>query len=253
MPGRHLRNQVDPLTGAARGCSRPAFYNVPRLRAECCNPTLQEESIDGNQCMALRVVKLGGSLLDMPGLVPRLRQWLAGQPPADTLLVIGGGALAEAIRTAQAQHGFQDSVAHWLCIRAMLIQAEIMLAILPEAERLESAVDFQRWPARLRILDPWRFLCEDESRLAAPRLPQSWDVTSDSIAARVAELIKVDELVLLKSALPAHPTFVQMSQAGYVDGFFPQAASQIERIRLVNLRDASCLDVLTGKPDSARQ
>jgi aspartokinase-like uncharacterized kinase len=214
---------------------------------------LVRPSTDGNRRMTRRVVKLGGSLLDMPDLVPRLRAWLARQTPADTLLVVGGGALSDAIREAHRQHGLPDGVAHWLCVRAMAIQAEMMLALLPEADRLVRVADFQPTTARLRILDPWHFLREDEPQLAARPLPESWDVTSDSIAARLAELVGADELVLLKSALPTDSTVAQMSQAGYVDRFFPQAASAIARMRFVNLRDGSCADVVITRDGHLRQ
>jgi aspartokinase-like uncharacterized kinase len=202
--------------------------------------------------VALRVVKLGGSLLGLPDLVPRLRSWLARQTPADTVLVVGGGALADAIRAAQCRHNFADSVGHWLCIRAMAIQAEMIAALLPEADRLIQVTALQPPAGRLWILDPWQFLREDERRLSSCPLPESWDVTSDSIAARLAEIVHADELVLLKSALPAHPTVAEMAEAGYVDRFFPQAAGAIAPLRFVNLRDSSCAQTIIAIDDRVR-
>ena len=52
------------------------------------------------------------------------------------------------------------------------------------------------------IFDPSRFLETIEPTLDGETLPQSWDVTSDSIAARIARLLTCHELVLLKSCLP---------------------------------------------------
>ncbi len=204
---------------------------------------------------AVRVVKLGGSLLDLPNLVPRLREWLAAEPPSPTILVVGGGDLADAIRAADRRHAIGERPAHWLCVRAMTINAEMMLALLPEA-RLLSEIDSVRSglpltlpsPARgegnkrcdsltpLWILEPWHFLrVEDAQRSSAP-LPDTWDVTSDSIAARVAELVGADELVLLKSTLPSKHLLSAMATDGYVDRFFPHAAAGLARVRFVSLR-----------------
>jgi aspartokinase-like uncharacterized kinase len=203
--------------------------------------------------MARRVVKLGGSLLELPYVVGRLRTWIASQVPATTVLVVGGGRLADAIRDAQSLHGFSDSAAHWLCIRAMAIQAEMMRLLMPEAQLISTAAEVQcNLAPQLKIVDPWRFSCQPGPNPLIS-LPESWDVTSDSIAARVAEIIGADELVLLKSALPADSAIAAMSQAGYVDRFFPQAASALARIRFVNLREGRYPETLIAQHDTARR
>ncbi len=78
-----------------------------------------------------------------------------------------------------------------------------------------------------------------EPTLPGKKLPADWSVTSDSIAARIAITLSADELVLLKSAsLPnaANCDIQEMSNAGYVDGFFVELANSINRVRFVNLR-----------------
>jgi aspartokinase-like uncharacterized kinase len=187
----------------------------------------------------LRVVKLGGSLLDLPDLGARLRAWLDQQESADTILVVGGGTLVEGLRRRQKTEGFTDRQAHWLAIRAMADQAEMLRSVLPEhepltditlahARRLDSNV-------RLWILDAHSFMRDTDSCQVTP-LPESWEVTSDSIAARVAELCDADELVLLKSAQPPQGSLEELAAAGYVDRFFPQAAAKLRRVRFVDLR-----------------
>jgi 5-(aminomethyl)-3-furanmethanol phosphate kinase len=186
--------------------------------------------------MPVCVVKLGGSLLDMPDLALRLRAWIAAQSPCDTILVVGGGKLADAIRQAQIQHGFSDSVAHWLCVRTMAIQAEMLLAMLPEVRLLTGIAAVGGGASRLWILDAWHFMREDDRRHTLAPLPESWDVTSDSIAARAAELCCADELVLLKSAPADELSLAELAESGYVDGYFPQAARTLKRVRFVDLR-----------------
>lgn len=190
--------------------------------------------------IARRVVKLGGSLLGFEDLLPRLRGWLAAQPPAENLLIVGGGKAVDAVREADRLHHLDEAAAHWLCVRAMAVNAELMAALLPEARRCTSVADLRGRPPReqLLIVEPWRFVHDEEPRLAAAPLPPSWQVTSDSIAARLAAAAGADELVLLKSALPEMPyTIEAAARTGYVDAWFGRAAEPIERVRCVNLRD----------------
>ena len=194
--------------------------------------------------MPLRIVKLGGSLLDLPGLIPRFRGWLNRQAACTTVLVVGGGTLADQIRDRHRQQRLSDSEAHWLCVRAMRSQAAAVLGQLHDAEWAGpfarwsvKALDRERHPApSLSVLDPWQFLRDEEPLLAARPLPESWDVTSDSIAARAAALADADELVLLKSATPPAQDLLQLAEIGYVDRYFPQAARGVAQLRFVNMR-----------------
>jgi aspartokinase-like uncharacterized kinase len=186
-----------------------------------------------------RVVRLGGSLLDDPQVVPRLRTWLAAQPPAPNVLIVGGGAWVEAVRAAFATHGLSLSAAHWLSVRAMGLTARLALALWPEAELLVDLAAARAWqrtdaPA---ILDVRRFLEDDATRGGPGALPQNWSVTSDSIAAAVALQLETAELVLLKSALPRPPhSLTHAAARGYVDAHLPQAARGIAAVRCVNMR-----------------
>jgi aspartokinase-like uncharacterized kinase len=192
-----------------------------------------------------RVIKLGGSLLDFEWLVPRLRAWLAAQSPMSSVMLVGGGKLADAIRDAYRVHSLGEEAAHWLCIRLLGITAELVAKILPEAMVLNDFDELlaKRGTTQLVVFDPERFLREEASLVGrfcagpiAP-LPHCWDVTSDSIAARVAVLLRADELVLLKSRLPDRAaTLQQATDAGYVDRYFPIAAATLPQVRCVNLR-----------------
>jgi aspartokinase-like uncharacterized kinase len=195
-----------------------------------------------------RVIKLGGSLLDFEGLVPRLRKWLAAQPPMPTAMLVGGGRMADAIRDAYAMHSLGEEAAHWLCIRLLGVTAELVARLLPEATFLRDfdGLLVERDATRPVVFDPERFLREEASlaeRSCAGKiapLPHSWDVTSDSIAARLAAFLRAGELVLLKSRLPDHAdTLEHAADAGYVDRYFPTAAAGLPRVRCVNLRSGS--------------
>ena len=189
--------------------------------------------------MLRRVVKLGGSLLDWSDWRWRFEAWLADQPPAENFLLPGGGALADAVREINALYPISEVAAHWLCIRAMSVHAAQLAARWPSARICRSLRELDGMPAAvgLVIVDPWPILQDEEPHYPGQPLPASWDVTSDSIAARIAEIIAADELVLLKSApAAASESLAELSQRGYVDAFFPQAAEPFKRIRYVNLR-----------------
>ena len=190
----------------------------------------------------LRVVKVGGSLLEMEGLAPAICGWLKEQPPLPTVLIAGGGALADFVRRADGRHQIGETAAHWMCVRLMGVTARILAAMLPEAELTDS---FSRLRGRLAeedyallcVFDCERFLRDVEPRLPGEPLPHNWQVTSDSIAARIAETLAADELVLLKSADPTGDQSPRtLAEADYVDEYFPEIAGRLHSIRYVNLR-----------------
>ncbi len=186
-----------------------------------------------------RVVKLGGSLLDMDDLAPQLRAWFAAQPSMASLLIVGGGELAEAIRAADRRHGLPQELSHWLCIRAMSMQAEIVATWL---NCPLVCKDPRAWLASRRgglaALDVWPWL-RGQTSLPAPELPYSWAATSDSIAAVLACAVKASELVLLKSTLPPpNATAAEASTCGYVDAYFPTASAGVPIVRCVDLRSS---------------
>jgi 5-(aminomethyl)-3-furanmethanol phosphate kinase len=190
----------------------------------------------------VRVVKLGGSLLEWPALARQLRAWLAAQPPASNVLVVGGGAMVEALRAWDRAHHLPDAAAHWLAVRAMRLSAAVVSQLLPEAQQLDSLCEWSAAPSgALVILDTERFLREDSK--GPDPLPETWDVTSDSIAARVATVLAASELALLKSSLPSGEASRQSwAGAGFVDAYFPRASVSTP-VRCVNLRAESFPEV----------
>ncbi|MDD4136337.1 MAG: uridylate kinase [Methanoregula sp.] len=136
-----------------------------------------KQKIPGSNSAAL-VVKLGGSLYNhVPDIVPVLRS-----SPYPLLIIPGGGPFANAVRQA----GLDDETAHWEAIAAMGQYGRYIASHdIPVTERLEV-------PHRTTLFLPGRCLREQDP------LPHSWDVTSDTIAAWVAAVLRLD-LLLLKS------------------------------------------------------
>ncbi len=184
------------------------------------------------------IVKVGGSLFDLPDLSERLRRFLAGVGTSAVLLVPGGGITADAVRQLDRVHGLGEEASHWLALRAMSVNAHFLARLLPETEVIGG---WQACPplwdaGRVPILDAYEFARADEGEPGC--LPHRWDVTSDSVAARAAVVGGARWLVLLKSVtLPERVDWNEAGERGWVDAFFANAlcGTSLE-VRAVNLR-----------------
>jgi aspartokinase-like uncharacterized kinase len=137
------------------------------------------------------VVKVGGGLLRAEGLEGLRRGCaeagrLATRRPV--LVVPGGGPFADAVRAVDAEVGLADDVAHVLALRAMDQLGVLVRALLPSAELLGGLVA----PRALGVLEVAAAFSD------RPDVPQSWAVTSDSLAVLAAAAIGAPEAVLLK-------------------------------------------------------
>ncbi|QDU28443.1 hypothetical protein ETAA8_35430 [Anatilimnocola aggregata] len=192
----------------------------------------------------IRVVKVGGSLFDLPDLGRRLRAWLAAQTPATNVLIAGGGELADVIRNWNQRFALGEERSHWLCIELLSTTAKVLSEVLVECRwidlfaDLRTCLDDATSMADLPVVfDLQQFLYDVEPTTQPESLPHHWGVTTDSIAARLAEVVLADELVLLKSLLPPADAkdFAALAAAGYVDDYFPHIASRVKCVRYETL------------------
>ncbi len=203
-----------------------------------------------------RVIKVGGSLLEWPALAHRLGTWLAAQPPLPNLIVAGGGELADAVRQLDHRCALPPAAAHWMAIRAMDVNALVLSQLLPAASTRLQVRAWDRPPPDSHgcwLLMAEHFVRHDDPRSARTPLPCGWQVTSDSIAARLAEACQAQELVLLKSTLPenrrARGSVQDLTQTGLVDPYFATAAAPLGTIRIVNLRAPGFPEITLGGQD----
>lgn len=175
------------------------------------------------------VVKVGGSLFDLPDLGERLQRWLARVGDAHVILVPGGGATADAVRAWDRRQQLGEDKSHWLALRALSLNAHFLGDVLPKSRVIENLDERHEAHSTglLPILDMHAFARDDEQY--AGRLPHSWQVTSDSLAARVAERLPARRLVLLKSVtINAGIGWEEAARHGFVDGFFPEIARRLD-------------------------
>jgi 5-(aminomethyl)-3-furanmethanol phosphate kinase len=201
----------------------------------------------------IRVVKVGGSLFDLPDLGRRLREWLAAQPPAHNVLIAGGGPLVEQIRAWHAKEPIEDAAAHWMCVDLLTVTAHMLHAWMPEIPLVESdCLLCQRvGEPGATIFGPAPWMRRSEPGLPGTWLPSNWETTSDSIAGRLAAALVADEFVLLKSALPRRKTSRELSAlaaVGYIDSVLAQMAPELPGTRLVNLRSEPPVEARVPRP-----
>jgi aspartokinase-like uncharacterized kinase len=160
------------------------------------------------------VVKVGGGLLRDEGLEGLRRGCadavaLAARRPV--LVVPGGGPFADAVRAVDAQLGLADDVAHLLALRAMDQLGVLLRGLLPSAELL-SGLTAPRTLALLQTAPA--FAGRDD-------VPESWAVTSDSLAILAAGAIGAEEAVLLKPVAGVLARWPSDDRGGGAGGWDP--------------------------------
>ena len=127
------------------------------------------------------VVKVGGGLLrdeGMDGLRRACAEVIDLAASRTVLVVPGGGPFADAVRAVDDRVGLDHAVAHRLALHAMDQLGVLLAPLLPGREISVLAVA----PAFA----------------GSPEIPESWAVTSDSLAVFAAAAIGAQEAVLLK-------------------------------------------------------
>ena len=180
------------------------------------------------------VVKIGGGLLYCGGIagLRRACEDVTELSRARPVLVVpGGGPFADAVRRADTNGELGDALAHRLALAAM-DQIGIILARLLPAAAPTAALSA---PGGLGLL------LAAPAFTGRPGVPESWDVTSDSLAVLAAGAIAAPEAILLKAVpgvLPRWPSSAppfpklsaprlrELQQAGgarAVDAYLPTA------------------------------
>ena len=191
----------------------------------------------------IRVVKIGGSLFDYPGLTAAWNEWVSREPRMTTVMIAGGGPHADLVRQWDKQFSLSEETAHWMCVTSMTITAALLHQRLPRVHLIDDWQALGEWLAsskdrRAAIFSVESFLKTVEPNLPGDLLPQTWAVSSDSIAARVAEVLSAEELVLVKStSISSRNAWQQLADEGFVDQYFPEIAARLPVVRWVNLRN----------------
>jgi 5-(aminomethyl)-3-furanmethanol phosphate kinase len=135
----------------------------------------------------LTVVKVGGGIGD--DALPALCGTLGELGGLHRLIVVPGGArFADAVREADGRFGLRAATSHRMAILGMEQFGWLLGDLIPGAVRCADPAEARA--GRTSVLLP--------AALPLDALPASWEVTSDSIAAWVADRFGAGRLVLVK-------------------------------------------------------
>ncbi|MCJ2085600.1 uridylate kinase [Methylobacterium sp. E-005] len=168
----------------------------------------------------ISVIKIGGSLEADPHRRRVLLAAIADGAHGRCIVVPGGGTFAGLVRAAQAREGFTDAEAHRRALDAMSDAAGIFRGVEPRL---------------VHTLEPWTETASATARVWNPRalrdghpdIPETWDVTSDSLALWLAGRVAAKRCVLVKSidATPGQDA-TALAGSGLVDAAFPAFAAR---------------------------
>ena len=193
-----------------------------------------------------RVVKIGGSLLDLPDLEERVLAWLETQTPMHTVWVVGGGAEVDTLREFDREHSADQDAMHWAAIEVMSHNTTLIKRKFPAT--FKSLVEIGPLGELLTGPTNANVFFDCTTWLQSNRsLPRTWDVTSDAIAVSLAGELRACEIILLKSVGSAQEEPIsKLTQQGVIDGFMETALAETRkqsndfgvelRLSLVNLR-----------------
>jgi aspartokinase-like uncharacterized kinase len=163
------------------------------------------------------VFKLGGSVIRSPGL----SKWLdvIATAPGPTVIVPGGGALANEVRSCQQQLGFGDPTAHRMALLAMDQLAWAVagmrsgLNVVATEDALHEAID----RGHVAVWAPYTLISE------RPDVEANWRLTSDSLALWLAGRLGARSCYLIKSITRKSASLDadQLVRDGVVDEAFP--------------------------------
>ncbi len=140
------------------------------------------------------VVKIGGSLLGSPALAHWL-DILVKASDGPIIIVPGGGLFADVVRDAQQLTNMSDATAHQLAVLAMDQFGRLLASMNAQLQTVTNQSEILalgRQPRTMVWLPSQMVLAEDN-------IAKSWQVTSDSLSAWLANLLAADQLILVKS------------------------------------------------------
>jgi aspartokinase-like uncharacterized kinase len=139
------------------------------------------------------VLKVGGSLADDPTSLANLCQELSALSKAHRILIVpGGGEFADTVRKFDKRYSLSDVVAHKMAVLAMDQYGFLLSDIIPESYVSPSLEEIgNSAKGTLPIFLPSKLMFREDP------LEHSWDVTSDTIAAYIAQFLNVEKLILI--------------------------------------------------------
>jgi aspartokinase-like uncharacterized kinase len=140
------------------------------------------------------VIKIGGSLAEDPSTLVRLCKELVIVSKNRRLIVVpGGGKFADTVRYLYDKFTLSDEIAHRMAVLAMDQYGLLLKDMMKEAFLTYGLKDALRASKRGVSI-----ILTSKIMFSLDPLEHSWMITSDSISALVASLLKAERLILAK-------------------------------------------------------
>ncbi len=169
------------------------------------------------------VLKVGGSLTKKPNKLKKLCIKLGEWAKEKRLTIVpGGGEFADVVRCLDKTFKLSALKAHEMAILAMDLYGLFLSSLTPNSQPVKSLKECAKLSCKgvLPIILPY------ETCVKADFKP-SWDVTSDTLSAYIAFLLKAEKLILVKD----------------VDGIYDKERRILKVVSLNWLKkNKSCLD-----------
>ncbi|MEJ2272299.1 MAG: delta 1-pyrroline-5-carboxylate synthetase [Candidatus Bathyarchaeota archaeon] len=160
------------------------------------------------------VLKIGGSLAKDPDNLKRLCIELSILAKSHRILIVPGGSeFADVVRKFDRKYNISCLIAHKMAILGMDQYGLFLSSLIPDSftsYSIENSMNNEQ--GNLKIFLPSHIMFREEP------LENSWDITSDSIAAYIANLLKAEKLLLVKD----------------VDGILSQNPKESKNAKLVS-------------------
>jgi aspartokinase-like uncharacterized kinase len=139
------------------------------------------------------VLKVGGSLAENPASLTKLFQELSVLAKDHRIVIVpGGGEFADTARKLDKTYGLSDAVAHKMAIVGMDQYGLFLSGITPN-----SYVSYSLEEISNPVSDKLLIFLPSQLMFREDPLENSWDVTSDTIAAYIADRLHAKKLVLV--------------------------------------------------------
>jgi aspartokinase-like uncharacterized kinase len=181
------------------------------------------------------VLKVGGSLAEHPESLRKLCKELSSLAKVHRIVVVpGGGEFADTVRRIDRTYRLSDAVAHKMAILAMDQYGLLLSDITPDAYVCYDIKETENTNGKSPIFLPSKLMFREDP------LENSWDVTSDTIAAYIADVLQANKLLLVTD----------------VDGVFThdpkkgmktKLIEQVSAMELLDLKERTSVDKMLPK------
>lgn len=168
-------------------------------------------------------IKLGGSLYNSRYLVECMED-IRQCSQQNVVIIPGGGPFADQVRLADEKYSIHSPHSHHMAILAMQQFGYLLASICPDFVLANSKEKItQAWNVSKTVIwEPYEMVRDQCT------LEKTWDVTSDSLAAWLASILGIRNMLLIKSSKTVLETseLTELVRTECVDAHYPGLAKK---------------------------